>query len=113
MRNDDDDIVGAININEIVRGPFQSGYLGYYAFSKHAGQGLMKQGLALVVGEAFTSLSLHRLEANIQPENVGSISLVRRCGFSKEGFSRRYLRIAGAWRDHERWALLREDWTPS
>jgi ribosomal-protein-alanine N-acetyltransferase len=85
-------------------------YLGYYAFSPHAGRGLMREGLALVLDEAFRRLGLHRLEANIQPENGVSRRLVRGLGFRREGFSPRYLRIAGRWRDHERWAILREEW---
>ena len=59
---------------------------------------------------AFDTLRLHRLEANIQPSNQASIALVRRAGFTREGFSRRYPKINGRWRDHERWAILREDW---
>lgn len=108
---DDDDIVGVVNINEIVRGGFQSAYLGYYAFEPHAGRGLMRQGLALVIRYAFRTLRLHRLEANIQPENQRSIALVRGLGFSFEGYSPRYLKIAGRWRDHERWALRAENWS--
>jgi ribosomal-protein-alanine N-acetyltransferase len=59
---------------------------------------------------AFKQLKLHRVEANIQPENVASIALVKRAGFVNEGYSRRYLKIGGQWRDHERWAILHEDW---
>jgi len=103
-------LVGVINLNEIVRGGLQSAYVGYYAFEPHAGQGLMSDGLGLVLRRAFGPLRLHRVEANIQPENERSIALVRSHGFRCEGFSPRYLKIAGRWRDHERWALLREEW---
>lgn len=105
-----DELVGVINLNEIVRGPAQSAYLGYYALEPHAGAGLMTEGLALVIAKAFGELKLHRLEANIQPDNVRSLALVQRLGFQREGYSPRYLKLAGRWRDHERWALLKEDW---
>jgi [ribosomal protein S5]-alanine N-acetyltransferase len=102
-------LVGVVNVSNIVRGGFQSGYLGYGAFASHAGRGLMTEGLREVLRSVFGDLGLHRVEANIQPGNTRSIGLVRRLGFQKEGFSRRYLMIGGAWRDHERWALLAED----
>ena len=103
-------LVGVVNLSEIVQGCFQSAYLGYYAFVPYAGQGLMKDGLAQVVTHAFKVMKLHRLEANIQPGNVPSKALVKRLGFRREGFSPRYLKINGRWRDHERWAILSEDW---
>jgi ribosomal-protein-alanine N-acetyltransferase len=105
-RRDSDEIVGVINLTNVVLGAFRSGYLGYYAFSGHEGQGLMRQGLLAVARYAFGPLKLHRLEANIQPANAASIALARACGFSREGLSPRYLKIGGRWRDHERWALL-------
>jgi len=104
------ELVGAINVNEIVHGSFRSAYLGYYAFIPHAGQGYMSEALALTLRWVFRELHLHRVEANIQPSNQASRALVRRFGFRREGFSRRYLKVAGRWRDHERWALLAEDW---
>ena len=105
-RSDTDELVGVINLSNVVLGAFRSGYLGYYAFSGHERQGLMRLGLRAVVRHAFGPLKLHRVEANIQPANAASIALARSCGFSKEGFSPRYLKIGGRWRDHERWALL-------
>lgn len=110
-RREDDAPVGVFNFSEIVHGAFQSAYLGYYAFAEHMGQGYMSEGLALVLRVGFRTLRLHRIEVNVQPENSPSISLVRREGFTREGFSRRYVKIAGRWRDHERWALLVEDWS--
>jgi [ribosomal protein S5]-alanine N-acetyltransferase len=102
-------ICGVINLSEVVRGSFQSAYLGYYALAPHAGKGLMSAGLSLVLDRAFGELALHRLEANIQPKNRRSIELVRHAGFRNEGLSPRYLKIAGRWRDHERWAITAEE----
>ena len=97
-------------MSQIFLGNFRNAYLGYSAFVPFAGQGYMTEALRLVLGEAFGPLGLHRLEANIQPENRSSIALVRRCGFEREGFSPRYLKVGGRWRDHERWAIDRERW---
>lgn len=70
----------------------------------------MFHGVGLAISHAFYTLGLHRVEANIQPENTASIHLVKRLGFTKEGFSQRYLKVNGEWRDCERWALTRENW---
>lgn len=110
LRLQDGELAGVINVNEIVRGVFQSGYLGFYAFVPHAGLGYMSEGLTLVMSEAFGRSRLHRLEANIQPGNARSIALVKRLGFRREGMSRRYLKISGRWRDHQRWAITAEEW---
>jgi [ribosomal protein S5]-alanine N-acetyltransferase len=109
-RRDDHAPVGVFNFSAIVRGSFQSAYLGYYGFAEHARHGYMSEGLNLVLRVGFGTLRLHRIEVNVQPGNTPSISLVRRGGFTLEGFSRRYVKIAGRWRDHERWALLAEEW---
>jgi ribosomal-protein-alanine N-acetyltransferase len=109
-RTRDGAIVGGINFSEIVRGNFQSAYLGYQIGEPFARQGYMTEALALALSIAFERLKLHRVEANIQPNNVPSLALVRRAGFHREGLSRRYLKIGGRWRDHERWTLLAEDW---
>ena len=104
------ELVGAVNLSEIVCGLFQSAYLGCYAFRPHVRRGYMSEGLRLVLHRSFGELGLHRVEANIQPENRASLALFRGLGFRREGYSPRYLKIAGRWRDHERWALLAEDW---
>lgn len=105
-------IIGTFNISNIVRGWFQSGYLGYAVFAPFQQQGFMHHGMLLLIEEAFTKLKLHRLEANIQPENIASIKLVAKAGFIKEGYSKNYLRIGGKeWKDHERWALINPEWT--
>lgn len=102
--------MGAVNLSEIVRGALQGCFMGYYIAAAYARQGYASEALALALDYAFGPLKLHRIEANIQPSNIASCKLVRRLGFRQEGFSPRYLFIAGAWRDHERWAMLAEVW---
>lgn len=102
-------IVGVANLSEIVRGLFQSAYLGFYGSAPYLGQGLMREGVGLLLSHAFQDLKLHRVEANVQPTNIRSLALVKVLGFRKEGYSPRYLKICGRWRDHERWARLAED----
>jgi [ribosomal protein S5]-alanine N-acetyltransferase len=108
-RTDTGEIAGVFTVSQIVRGAFQSAYLGYYAHQRHARQGFMREALVQVVDHAFGPLALHRIEANIQPGNQPSIALARGAGFRLEGFSPRYLLIGGQWRDHERYALTAED----
>lgn len=109
-RREDRSILGFFNLSHITRGSLQSAYLGYAVGSVYAHHGYMREGIELVLRDAFLTLRLHRIEANIQPGNHASIALARGAGFSREGFSPRYLKIGGRWRDHERWAILAEDW---
>lgn len=108
----DGSIAGVINVNEIVYGALRSGYLGYYGFAPLNGQGYMRAGMRKVMTRAFGLHRLHRLEANIQPGNESSRRLAASVGFRLEGYSPRYLKIRGRWRDHERWAITREEWPP-
>ncbi|MBT8494513.1 MAG: GNAT family N-acetyltransferase [Deltaproteobacteria bacterium] len=110
FRNDDHVLLGVFNLSQIIRGPLQQAFLGYYGNASTAGHGYMLEGLRLVLEHAFSSMGLHRLEANIEPPNHVSKRLVERAGFRVEGFSPRYLQIAGRWRDCERWAITREEW---
>ena len=105
-----DRLLGCVNFNEIVRGVFQNCYLGYWIGKAYTGRGYMTEGLGLGLSYAFGELNLHRVEANVIPENLPSIALVQRLGFRKEGLSTKYLKIAGRWQDHEGWAMTIDDW---
>lgn len=109
-RVEDGAVIGSVTLSQIFRGGFQNAYLGYYVGGLYARRGYMTEALQLMLQYTFEKLKLHRLEANIQPANVASIALVKRAGFSREGFSQRYLKVCGRWRDHERWAIVAEDW---
>jgi [ribosomal protein S5]-alanine N-acetyltransferase len=108
-RLEDDAIVGLFEFSEVVRGAFQNAYLGYWVGAPYAHQGYMREGMQLALRFAFGDLRLHRVEANIQPTNKPSLALARASGFRREGFSPRYLKIGGRWRDHERWAILSDE----
>ena len=103
-------LAGVVNLNAILRGSLQGAYLGFYAHADHAGQGLMTEAIHLALARAFRVLKLHRIEANVQPNNHRSLATVARCGFRREGFSPGYLKIGGRWRDHERWGILAKEW---
>lgn len=110
-RAPDQTLVGVINLNEPVMGGLKSAYLGYFIDSNVGGNGYMREAMTLALDYAFEQRGFHRLEANIQPGNDRSISLVKSLGFRLEGFSPKYLSINGVWRDHERWAILSEEWS--
>ncbi len=110
LRRGDDAILGLVGVSEIVRGIFQNAYIGYWIGERFAGQGYMREALATALDYVFLDMKLHRVEANIQPTNEPSRALARTLGFRCEGYSPRYLKINGAWRDHERWAMTSEEW---
>lgn len=105
-RIQDGAICGVVNLNVITYQALCSAYVSYFGVAGQAEKGYMTEGLSLVVRHAFDELGLHRLEANIQPQNLPSIALARTVGFEYEGFSPRFLKINGVWCDHERWAML-------
>ena len=110
VRDADCVIVGAIELSQIVGGRFRSAYLGYHIGVPFARRGYIREALTLALALVFGRLRLHRVEANIQPHNRRSVRLVKGLGFHREGYSPRYLKIGGRWRDHERWALLVDEW---
>lgn len=103
-----DRIVGSIALRNIVRGAMHGCHVGYGLAPEAVGHGYMTEALAETVRIAFGELSLHRVEANILPRNERSIHVVERCGFQPEGLCRRYLRIAGRWEDHVRYAVIND-----
>jgi ribosomal-protein-alanine N-acetyltransferase len=107
---DDGAIMGGASINEIIRGAFNNGIAGWWIGDPFEGRGHMTEALALLIEHGFLGLRLHRIEANIRPENDRSKRLAERVGFRHEGYSPRYLQIAGAWADHERYAIVVEEW---
>lgn len=107
--NDTAEFVGVINLNSIRLDPFSTATLGYYADQAMAGKGYMKEGILLMLEHAFTKVGLNRVEVNVQPDNLSSIALVKSCGFTHEGFSKKFLKIGNAYKDHERWAYVAED----
>ena len=108
-RVEDSAIAGVANLSQIFLGDFRSAYLGYFVFEPFQGKGYMAEGVTLALGEAFGPIGLHRVEANVQPDNERSIALVERLGFRREGYSPGYLKIGGRWRDHVRYALLADE----
>lgn len=110
-RDDPARLVGQCHINQIARGPFQNAVLGYSLDQAAQGQGLMQEALRCALAEMFgPAVRLHRIQAAVRPENHRSRATLLALGFAQEGLSRRYLFIAGAWRDHEVYALLNPDW---
>ncbi len=110
-QNVDNKIIGAINLSQIFRKSFQNAYLGYSLGVDFTGKGYMTEAVEFILQHSFENLNLHRVEANVQPHNLASIKVLQRCGFTKEGFSRKYLKIDDKWCDHERWAIIVEDWS--
>ncbi len=107
IAEDPDRIVGRIAFHNVVRGFSQSCTVGYGLAPEATGNGYMTEGLTAAVDRvAFGELGLHRVEAAVIPRNTRSLRVVERCGFIREGLSPRFLKIAGVWEDHVRFARL-------
>lgn len=109
VRRSDQRLMGAITLDNIRRGPAQSASVGYWIGPEHARQGYMAEALEAVVQHAFGTLDLSRIEAACLPENAPSRGLLERTGFKYEGVAQSYLQIAGRWRNHVLYAILRGD----
>lgn len=108
-RRADNVLMGAITLDNIRRGPSQSGTLGYWTGAAYARNGYMREAIMAVVHHAFTRLDLSRIEAACLPENEPSRKLLESCGFKYEGVAQSYLQIDGRWRTHVLYAMLRND----
>ncbi|WP_299820837.1 GNAT family protein [uncultured Jannaschia sp.] len=108
-RKADDALIGAITMDNIRRGPSQSATLGYWVGEAHARQGYMREAIVAVTHYAFRRLDLSRIEAACLEENRASRGLLERAGFKYEGVAQSYLQIAGRWRNHVLYAMLRSD----
>jgi ribosomal-protein-alanine N-acetyltransferase len=102
-------LVGQATVGNIVRGSFNSCYLGYWVDRRYAGRGIGTIAVALVTDHCFRSAGLHRVEANVRPENTASRRLLEKLQFRAEGLHCRYLLIDGEYRDHEAFALTAEE----
>lgn len=111
IRHEDGALVGRVSVSQIVRGVMQGCVLGYWVGSRYACRGYTTEAVGLTLRHVFGRLGLHRAEANIQPANEASRRVVMRNGFRCEGVAERFLLIAGAWRDHERWAITSEEFS--
>lgn len=109
VRREDEELLGAITLDNIRRGPAQAGTLGYWVGERHARQGYMREAITAVVHHAFHRLDLSRIEAACLPENAPSRALLESCGFKYEGVAQSYLQICGRWRTHVLYASLRMD----
>ena len=109
IRRDDQQLVGAITLDNLQRGPAQTGTLGYWTGQEFARQGYMREAVLAVVHYAFTELDLSRIQAGCLPENKASRGVLEKTGFKYEGVAQSYLQIAGRWRTHVLYANLRAD----
>ncbi len=107
-KEDQGRIIGSVALSNIIRGVFQSAFIGYRLDKEEINKGYMTEAIVKMVAIAFEKLSLHRIEANIIPRNTRSIRTVEKAGFEYEGISKKYLKINGVWEDHVHMVILNE-----
>ncbi len=106
FKNDNDQLVGTINLFQVVRGSIQAAFIGYFLDEAHNGKGYTTEAVQLLVKYAFDTLKLHRIEAGVMPSNIGSIRVLEKSGFHKEGIARKNVKINGQWEDHQVLAII-------
>lgn len=109
FRIDSAELIGSIALSEVLRGPLQSCFVGYTLDQEHNGKGYMTEAVRLVVDYAFHDLKLHRIEAGVMPHNAGSIKVLEKAGFHKEGIAKKNVKINGKWEDHQVLAIISSD----
>ena len=105
MKHPDRPIIGRLALNNVVRGVLQNAYLGYWIVASHQGRGFITEAVRSIIGFAFDTLKLHRVQIAIMPRNERSLRVVERLGIRREGKALAYLAIAGTWEDHEIFAV--------
>lgn len=105
----DGQFAGQITIGNVIRASLRSAWVGYWVSSTVVGGGVATASVALVVDHVFAAAGLHRIEATVRPENAASVRVLTKVGFREEGLFRRYLDVAGDWRDHLCFAITAEE----
>ncbi|WP_404456674.1 GNAT family N-acetyltransferase [Virgibacillus necropolis] len=106
FKNDDNRLMGTINLFQVIRGSLQSAYIGYFLDKQNNGKGFTTEAVKLIVEYSFEKLKLHRIEAGVMPHNIGSIRVLEKSGFHKEGIAKKNVKINGKWEDHQVLAII-------
>ncbi|MGE7602329.1 GNAT family N-acetyltransferase [Peribacillus sp. NPDC097675] len=104
--NTNHELIGTISLFHVIRGPLQSATMGYYLDQKNNGKGYTTEAAKLLVEYAFETIGLHRIEAGVMPHNIGSIRVLEKAGFQKEGIAKQSVKIHGRWEDHQVLAII-------
>ncbi|MFI8706888.1 GNAT family N-acetyltransferase [Bacillus sp. NPDC077411] len=107
--NETGELIGSVTLFEVLRGPLQRCFIGYTLDKHHNGKGYMTEAVKLVVSYAFDELNFHRIEAGVMPHNIGSIKVLEKSGFHKEGIARKNVKINGRWEDHQVLAIVNDN----
>jgi ribosomal-protein-alanine N-acetyltransferase len=109
-RDNERRVIGRIALGGVMRGAFQNAYLGYWVDEHHQGRGLATEAVLATTTFAFSAAHLHRIQAAVMPHNSGSIRVLEKAGYRREGLAERYLYIAGRWEDHVLYAVTADEW---